>query len=77
MMTMMVHAGLKPNDAAFIGVGAGSTAVAAAKRGEIDALVNVDPVVNLLESENVIKVVADTRTMLKEKKADLVPSVPP
>jgi sulfonate transport system substrate-binding protein len=60
---MMVQAGLKPNDAAFIGVGAGSTAVAAAKRGEIDALVNVDPVVNLLESENVIKVVADTRTM--------------
>jgi hypothetical protein len=40
---MMVQAGLKPNDAAFIGVGAGSTAVAAAKRGEIDALVNVDP----------------------------------
>jgi sulfonate transport system substrate-binding protein len=60
---MMVQAGLKPNDAAFIGVGAGSTAVAAAKRGEIDALVNVDPVINLLESENVIKVVADTRTV--------------
>ena len=60
---IMVRAGLKPNDAAFIGVGAGATAVAAAKRGEIDALVSVDPVINLLESENAIKIVADTRTM--------------
>jgi NitT/TauT family transport system substrate-binding protein len=60
---IMVRSGLKPNDAAFISVGAGATAVAAAKRGEIDALVNVDPVINLLESENAIKIVADTRTM--------------
>src|SRR5262249_36933577 len=47
----------------FIGVGAGSTAVAAAKRGEIDALVSVDPVINLLDSEKAIRIVADTRTM--------------
>ena len=60
---IMVRAGLKPSDAAFISVGAGSTAVAAAKRGEIDALISVDPVINLLESENLIKIVADTRTM--------------
>ena len=33
------------------------------KRGEIDALVNVDPVISLLESEKAIKVVADTRTL--------------
>jgi NitT/TauT family transport system substrate-binding protein len=60
---MMAQAGLKPDDASFVGVGAGSTAVAAAKRGEIDALVSVDPVINLLESENAIKIVADTRTL--------------
>jgi NitT/TauT family transport system substrate-binding protein len=60
---MMAQAGLKPDDAAFIGVGAGSTAVAAAKRGEIDALINVDPVISLLESQNAIRIVADTRTM--------------
>jgi NitT/TauT family transport system substrate-binding protein len=60
---LMTAAGLKPDDASFIGVGAGSTAVAAIRRGEIDALVNVDPVINLLESEKLIKVVADTRTL--------------
>jgi NitT/TauT family transport system substrate-binding protein len=61
---MMVRNGLKAQDASFVGVGSGSTAVAAAKRGEIDALVNVDPVINLLQSENAIRqIVADTRTM--------------
>ena len=32
------------------------------RRGEVDALVNVDPVISLLESQKLIKVVADTRT---------------
>jgi sulfonate transport system substrate-binding protein len=64
VLHMMAQAGLKPDDASFLGVGAGPTAVAAAKRGEIDALVSVDPVINLLQSENAIRqVVADTRTM--------------
>jgi len=60
---IMVRAGLKPDDASFISVGAGASAVAAIKRGEIDALVSVDPVVNLLLSENAIKVLYDTRTL--------------
>jgi len=60
---LMAQAGLKDDDAAFIGIGAGPTAVAAARHGEIDALVNVDPVMSLLESEKAIKVVADTRTL--------------
>ena len=60
---MMAQAGLKADDAAFIGIGAGPTAVAAVRRGEIDALVNVDPVISLLESEKAIRVVADTRTL--------------
>jgi NitT/TauT family transport system substrate-binding protein len=63
ILHMMAQAGLKADDAAFVGVGAGSTAVAAAKRGEIDALVSVDPVINLLDSEKAIRIVADTRTM--------------
>ena len=64
VLHMMAQAGLKPDDASFVGVGAGPTAVAAAKRGEIDALVSVDPVINLLQSENAIRqIVADTRTM--------------
>jgi NitT/TauT family transport system substrate-binding protein len=60
---IMVRAGLKPDDASFVGVGAGATAVAAVRRGEIDAIVSVDPVINLLVGEGVIKIVADTRTI--------------
>ena len=63
VLHMMAAAGLKADDASFVGVGAGSTAVAAAKRGEIDALVSVDPVINLLDSEKLIRIVADTRTL--------------
>jgi NitT/TauT family transport system substrate-binding protein len=44
-------------------VGASASAVAAVRRGEIDAIVNVDPVISLLESENRIRVAADTRTL--------------
>jgi NitT/TauT family transport system substrate-binding protein len=59
---MMAQAGLKPDDASFIAVGAGATAVAAVRRGEIDAVINVDPVISQLENEKVIRIVADTRT---------------
>jgi NitT/TauT family transport system substrate-binding protein len=62
VLYMMAKAGLKPTDASFIGVGASSSAVAAVKRGDIDALVNTDPVISLLDSEKLIKIVADTRT---------------
>src|SRR4029434_223576 len=37
--------------------------ISAVQRGEIDAIVNVDPVINLLESQGLIKVVADARTL--------------
>jgi NitT/TauT family transport system substrate-binding protein len=60
---MMAQAGLKPDDASFVGVGSGSTAVAAARRGEIDALVSVDPAINLLDNEKLIRIAADTRTL--------------
>lgn len=59
---MMVQSGLSPTDASFIGVGNGSTAVAAIQRGEIDAIVSVDPVIALLASQKLITIVADTRT---------------
>ena len=65
---LMAQAGLTDNDASFIGIGAGPTAIAAARRGEIDALVNVDPVMSLLENEKAIHVVADTRTLEGTKK---------
>ncbi len=59
---LMVRNGLKADDASFVGVGLASTAVAAARRGEIDAIVSSDPMVSIMESEHLIRVVADTRT---------------
>src|SRR5262249_23514815 len=59
----MVQHCVKRDDASFVGIGASASAVAAVQRGEIDAVVNVDPVINLLESQGLIKVVADTRTL--------------
>jgi NitT/TauT family transport system substrate-binding protein len=62
-MLLLAQAGLKPDDASFVGVGATASAVAAVRRGEIDALVNADPVISVLESQGLIKVIADTRTL--------------
>ena len=58
----MVKAGLKPTDAALIGIGGGAGAVAAAKKGEIDALSHLDPVIAKLEADGDIVVLIDTRT---------------
>jgi NitT/TauT family transport system substrate-binding protein len=59
---MMARAGVNPKDAAFIGVGTGLSAIAAMKRGEIDAISNLDPVISKLETDGDIVVMADTRT---------------
>jgi NitT/TauT family transport system substrate-binding protein len=61
-LQLLAKAGLKPDDASFVGVGATTTAVAAVKRGEIDAIVNTDPAVALLQRDGLIKIIADTRT---------------
>ncbi len=58
----MVKAGLKPMDAAWIGVGTGASAVAAMKKGEIDAISNLDPVISKLEADGDVVVLIDTRT---------------
>ena len=62
VMYLMVKNGLKADDASYIRVGAGPTAVAAIKRGEIDAISNLDPVITKLEQDGDIVVKADTRT---------------
>jgi sulfonate transport system substrate-binding protein len=59
---LMAKAGLKPDDASFVGVGAGAGAVAAIQKGEIDAISNIDPVIAKLESTGDVVVMADTRT---------------
>src|SRR5215831_7705638 len=61
VMYLMSKAGLKPADAAYIGVGIGPSAVAAIKKGEIDTLANLDPMITKLEQDGDIKVVADSR----------------
>ena len=62
VMYLMAKAGLQPTDASYIRVGAGPTAVAAVKRGEIDAIVNLDPVITKLQQDGDIVVIADSRT---------------
>ena len=59
---LMVKAGLKPDDASFIGVGAGPSAVAAMRKGELDALSNIDPMIAMLEASNDVVILAETRT---------------
>ena len=61
-------AGLKAADVSFIGVGSSSAAVAAMRSGQIDAFVNLDPVIATLQKDNIIKIVADTRVVEESDK---------
>ncbi|MBW6425794.1 ABC transporter substrate-binding protein [Rhizobium sp. XQZ8] len=54
--------GLKVDDAAIIGIGSGSSAVAAIKNGEIEGLSHLDPVIAQLEKDGDIQILLDTRT---------------
>ena len=63
VLYMMAQAGLKTDDASFVGVGAGGTVVAAIQHGEVDAISNADPVITKLDKDGLIKIVADTRTL--------------
>jgi NitT/TauT family transport system substrate-binding protein len=58
----MSKAGLKSSDASFIGVGAGASAVAAMKRGDIDVISHLDPVIAKLEADGDVVTLSDTRT---------------
>ena len=51
---LLAKAGLKPDAVAIIGVGATAGAVAIMKRGEIDAISNLDPVISQLEADGTI-----------------------
>lgn len=59
---LMTKAGLRKNDASFIGVGIGSGAVAAIQNREIDAISNIDPMIAKLEWLDLIRPIVDTRT---------------
>src|SRR5262249_3971246 len=62
VMYLMSKSGVGPSEASYIGVGAAASAVAAIKKGEIDALSNVDPMITRLEQDGDIKLIADSRT---------------
>ena len=65
---VLAKAGLKPTDVSFVGVGASSGALSAVRSGQVDAIANLDPVITMLERDNLIRIVADTRT-LKDTQA--------
>ena len=60
--------GLGPKDVAFIGVGSSSGAVSAIRSGQIDALINLDPVITILLKNGDAKLVADTRKVKESEK---------
>lgn len=60
-MQLLVKSGLKPTDAAAIGVGTAATAQSAFERGDIDALSLFDPIINELERKKSIVLLADAR----------------
>jgi NitT/TauT family transport system substrate-binding protein len=62
MNYLLVKAGLAPDDVSIIGVGTSAAAVAAIEQGEIDAIINSDPVMMKLEADNAVTIIADTRT---------------
>ena len=77
VLYMMAQAGLKPEDASFIGTGSGNTVVAAVKRGEVDAISNADPMINILDREGAVKIVADTRTAGRHARRSMAGPIRP
>jgi NitT/TauT family transport system substrate-binding protein len=59
---LLAQAGLTSQDASFIGVGSAASAVAAIRKGELDAISHLEPVLTMLEQSGDIKIVVDTRT---------------
>jgi sulfonate transport system substrate-binding protein len=56
--------GIPVDQESYIGIGTAATAVAAARRGAVDALVNVDPTITILTKSGDAAILADTRTTL-------------
>jgi len=59
---LLSQQGLKPSDISAIGIGANNAAVAAVEQKQVDALVNLDPMIAVLLSRGLIKILVDTRT---------------
>lgn len=59
---LLAKNGIPVDEEAYVGIGTAATAVAAAQRGVVDALVNVDPTITLLARSGDAAILADTRT---------------
>jgi len=59
---LLGQAGLVADAVSVIGIGAGASAIAAMRRGDIDAMVHLDPVIQRLEADGVVQAVVDTRS---------------
>jgi NitT/TauT family transport system substrate-binding protein len=66
---ILTRNGLKPEDVSVIGVGTSAGAIAAVRSGQIDAIINSDPVMTTLESAGDVVPVAETRTTEGTMKA--------
>jgi NitT/TauT family transport system substrate-binding protein len=58
---LLSKAGMTADDVSIIGVGGGAAAVAAVTTGKLDAIANFDPAISLLQRDNAIKTILDTR----------------
>ncbi|NKI68672.1 ABC transporter substrate-binding protein [Collimonas pratensis] len=60
---VLAKGGLKPTDVSYIGVGASAGALSALRSGAIDVIVNLDPLITMLQQDNEIRIISDTRTL--------------
>lgn len=60
---VLSRAGVKASEVSYVGVGTSTTAIAALRAGEIDAVSNTEPVMTMLEQKGEVRIVSDTRTL--------------
>ena len=61
---LLARNGVPVDQESYIGIGTAATAVAAARRGVVEALVNVDPTITILTRSGDAQILADTRTTI-------------
>lgn len=54
--------GIPVDEESYVGIGTSATAIAAVRRGVVDALANLDPVITILARTGDVAILADTRT---------------
>jgi len=59
----LIQEGLSPAAVEFVGLGGGVNALNAMRQGRVHALSHVDPLITLLEQNNEVRIMADTRTL--------------